>query len=227
MKCRFCNVEPVSQRGMIRHLNNKIKKLIEEKRKERLIVIILTLIVSSVFYLWIIPLIDSPTVPGFVVNVTLYKPNLAPNNTYFSKNIFWRGDYHYFDINIESSKARIFDAVFIIPFNSSIFAYDIETSLSDCKLIVPETFTYGINDTTYTGDMSEFDYSNPNRTITWGTEYILLKCMDMGIFGDFNMRVYTSSKAGFIPHNDTIAVGHYEGVRGEPTRIFTEVTFNR
>ena len=91
MKCRFCNVEPVSQRGMIRHLNNKIKKLIEEKRKERLIVIILTLIVSSVFYLWIIPLIDSPTVPGFVARTPLKMPSISKSLIQAHASSFFTG----------------------------------------------------------------------------------------------------------------------------------------
>jgi len=75
--------------------------------------------------------------------------------------------------------------------------------------------------------MLDFDYSNSNIAITWGKDFIILNCNEMGIIGNFNMRVYTSSKAGFIPRfNNTSAFGHYKGVRGKDTRIFADVSFN-
>ena len=226
MKCKSCSFEAKSPRGMITHLNHKVDRMKNDGIRNIIISIIVSIIASILFSVFVVPLIYKPIVPEFNLTVTK-SPALEPNRLQTNKNIYWREGYYEYTIQITSLKAKITDATFIIPLNRTIFAYEVGDNAYKCRVLFPKTFSYSAgNDTVMTGRILDFDYSDSNVKFTFGQDSLFLECPDLGMIGYFEMRVYVSSDAEHKQiYNNTIALGYYEGSRGESTAIIPTVTY--
>lgn len=230
MKCKFCPFETDSSRGLIRHLNIKIRKNKKQEGKRILLDFLIGLLTALIIYFWAIPFIDAPIIPEFDLDVKLQEANYFPNSTYTDKKIYWKEDYEPYEIEISNFNARVFDVYSVIVLNRSIFAYNIIEGSNKCVVQDPDRFTYSLssNGPGKVGLMSNFNYSDPNIRIKWGRNYIYLECEDLGRYGYFRMIVYVSKTAQHSQnYNHTGACGVYEGVRKNPTPICANVNFTR